>query len=67
MNASTLSWITDYKILGGNLGFAATIPFPIGAGYSSNHGKSRLAWEYVVGPGGLEPPTSRLWAARRYP
>ena len=30
INASTLSWITDYKILGGNLGFAATIPFPIG-------------------------------------
>ena len=27
---STMSWITDVKILGGNLGFAATIPFPIG-------------------------------------
>jgi hypothetical protein len=25
-----LTWITDTKILGGNLGFAATIPFPIG-------------------------------------
>jgi hypothetical protein len=25
-----MSWITDVKILGGNLGFAATIPFPIG-------------------------------------
>src|SRR5437870_12972919 len=30
VNISTLSWITDTKILGGNLGFAATIPFPIG-------------------------------------
>jgi hypothetical protein len=25
-----LSWITDVKILGGNLGFSATVPFPIG-------------------------------------
>jgi hypothetical protein len=32
------------------------------AGYSSNHGKSRLAWECVVGPGGLEPATRRLSA-----
>ena len=31
VDASTISWITDLKILGGNLGFAATIPFPIGA------------------------------------
>ena len=30
VNISTISWITDTKILGGNLGFAATIPFPIG-------------------------------------
>jgi hypothetical protein len=30
VNISTLSWVTDYKILGGSLGFAATIPFPIG-------------------------------------
>jgi len=30
VNVSTLSWVTDTKILGGNLGFAATIPFPIG-------------------------------------
>src|SRR5262249_36538620 len=27
VNISVLSWITDYKILGGDLGFAATIPF----------------------------------------
>ncbi len=32
------------------------------AGYSSNHGKSRLAWECVVGPGGLEPAARRLSA-----
>jgi hypothetical protein len=30
------------------------------AGYSSNHGKFRLAWECVVGLGGLEPPTRPL-------
>ncbi len=30
VNISTVSWITDARILGGNLGFAATIPFPIG-------------------------------------
>src|SRR6266516_5693952 len=30
VNISTISWITDTKILGVNLGFAATIPFPIG-------------------------------------
>ncbi len=30
VDASTISWITDLKILGGDLGFAATIPFPIG-------------------------------------
>jgi len=30
VNISTVSWITDYKILGGDLGFVATIPFPIG-------------------------------------
>ncbi len=30
VNVSTLSWITETKILGGNLGFAATIPMPIG-------------------------------------
>jgi hypothetical protein len=30
VNLSTVSWITDYKILGGDLGFAATIPFPVG-------------------------------------
>src|SRR6266699_1821582 len=30
------------------------------AGYSSNHEKSRLAWECVVGLGGLEPATRRL-------
>ena len=30
-------------------------------GYSANHGKSRLAPECVVGLGGLEPPTNRLW------
>jgi len=34
------------------------------AGYSSNHGKSRLAWECVVGPGGLEPATRRWLSAR---
>jgi|SRR5215471_10361486 len=28
---------------------------PQNRGYSSNHGKSRLAWEYVVGPGGVPP------------
>src|ERR1700730_19330466 len=30
VNISTLSWITDTKIFGGNLGFAATIQFPVG-------------------------------------
>src|SRR6266568_9441718 len=30
VNVSTLTWVADTKILGGNLGFAATIPFPIG-------------------------------------
>jgi hypothetical protein len=30
INPSTVTWITDYKIFGGDLGFAATIPFPIG-------------------------------------
>src|SRR6266536_252626 len=30
VNISTLSWITDTKILGGTLGFVATIPMPIG-------------------------------------
>jgi hypothetical protein len=29
-NISSFSWITDYKILGGDLGFAATIPTPFG-------------------------------------
>jgi len=30
VNVSTLTWVTDTKILEGNLGFAATVPFPIG-------------------------------------
>ncbi len=30
VNVSTLTWVADTKILGGNLGFAATVPFPIG-------------------------------------
>src|SRR6266480_2006806 len=37
------------------------------AGYSSNHGKSRLAWECVVGLGGLEPATRPLSAACCHP
>jgi hypothetical protein len=36
-------------------------------GYSSTLGESRLASECVVGPGGIEPPTSRLWTACRDP
>jgi hypothetical protein len=30
VNVSTFSWVTDTKILGGDLGFTATVPFPIG-------------------------------------
>src|SRR5262245_63701130 len=46
---------------------ASRLCAPQNRGYSSNHGKSRLAWDRVVGPGGLEPPTSRLWTACRDP
>jgi hypothetical protein len=34
-NLSTVSWITNTKIFGGDLGFAATIPFPIGTATDS--------------------------------
>ena len=30
VNGPTFSWITDYKLLGGNVGFFATIPTPFG-------------------------------------
>src|SRR5262245_28531285 len=39
---------------------ASRLCAPQNRGYSSNHGKSRLAWDCVVGLGGLEPPTRQL-------
>src|SRR5262245_59581154 len=52
VNIPTVSWITDYKILGGDLGFAATIPFPIGTERTS-------AGVAVTGPLGNTVSASR--------
>jgi hypothetical protein len=45
INISTLTWVTDTKILGGNLGFAATVPFPIGTERTSAGAAFTGPWE----------------------
>ena len=52
VNISAFSWITDYKLLGGDLGFFATIPTPFGT-------ERTTAGLALTGPLGNTLPISR--------